>query len=153
MASTRAAGLVLGLGIGGFIDGILLHQLMGWHHMLSGWYPHDDRLNMIGDGLFHAGCLVLVIVGVALLSRGGPHPGRELLGYGVAGWGVFDVVEGLVDHELLGVHHVRPGPHQVAYDVAFLLLGAALVAIGLRVANSARRGRRSGRAAGDVHRA
>lgn len=139
MTSTRSAGLVLGLGIGGFIDGILLHQLMGWHHMLSGWYPHDDRLNMIGDGLFHAGCLALVIIGVAMLSRGGPHPGRRLLGYGIAGWGLFNVVEGLVDHQLLGVHHVRPGAHQVAYDLAFLFLGAFLVAVGLLLANTPRR--------------
>lgn len=145
MTSTRTAGLVLGLGIGGFIDGILLHQLMGWHHMLSGWYPHDDRLNMIGDGLFHAGCLALVIAGIAMLSRRGPHPGRELLGYGIAGWGVFNVLEGLVDHQLLGVHHVRPGPHQVAYDLGFLFLGAVLVAIGLLLANGPRRGARSGR--------
>ncbi|MEZ0074641.1 DUF2243 domain-containing protein [Planotetraspora sp. GP83] len=134
MASTRSAGLVLGLGVGGFIDGILLHQLLGWHHMLSGWFPHDERINMIGDGLFHAGCLVLVLAGIALLARSRPARGRELAGWMIAGWGVFNLVEGLVDHEILGVHHVRHGPYQLAYDLSFLAFGAVLVALGLLVA-------------------
>jgi uncharacterized membrane protein len=33
---SRSAGLLHGLGLGGFIDGILLHQILQWHHMLSG---------------------------------------------------------------------------------------------------------------------
>jgi uncharacterized membrane protein len=47
----------------------------------------------------------------------------------VAGWGSFNVIEGLVDHYLLNLHHVRPGPNQAAYDIAFLVFGA-LLAIG-----------------------
>ncbi|MCT9935236.1 DUF2243 domain-containing protein [Planotetraspora sp. A-T 1434] len=134
MASTRSAGLVLGLGIGGFVDGILLHQLLGWHHMLSGWFPRDERINMIGDGLFHAGCLVLVLAGVVLLARTHPGRGRELAGWMIVGWGAFNLAEGLVDHEILGVHHVRHGAHQLAYDLSFLAFGAVLVALGLLVA-------------------
>ncbi|MEW9531616.1 DUF2243 domain-containing protein [Microbispora sp. NPDC049125] len=134
MASTRSAGLVLGLGIGGFIDGIVLHQLLGWHHMLSGWYPHDERINMIGDGSFHLGCLVLVCVGIGLLSRTGPNPGRELFGWIVAGWGAFNLVEGLIDHQILGVHHVRQGPGRLGWDLSFLALGAILVAVGVLLA-------------------
>ncbi len=30
-------GLLVGLGLGGFFDGIVLHQLLQWHHMLGGW--------------------------------------------------------------------------------------------------------------------
>jgi uncharacterized membrane protein len=37
----RNAGILLGLGLGGFFDGIVLHQLLQWHHMLSSWYPVD----------------------------------------------------------------------------------------------------------------
>lgn len=137
MASTRSAGLVLGLGLGGFADGIGLHQLLGWHHMLSGWYPHDERINMIGDGAFHALCFVLVAVGVGLLSRIGPSPGRELLGWILAGWGLFNIVEGLIDHQILGVHHVRHDAYQLAWDLSFLALGAVLVAVGYLLARRA----------------
>ncbi|GAB2809058.1 DUF2243 domain-containing protein [Lentzea nigeriaca] len=133
------AALVLGIGIGGFLDGIVAHQLLGWHHMLSGWYPREDmRLMMVGDGLFHLLCLVIVLIGVALLNRRAPLPERVLLGGILAGWGVFNLVEGIVDHQVLGLHHVRPGPDQLAYDLGFLASGAVLLVIGFLFARRAR---------------
>jgi uncharacterized membrane protein len=133
-------GLVLGLGLGGFVDGIVLHMLLEWHHMLSGWRPHDVRANMIGDGLFHLACLLAVLVGVFLLVRADPasmpYAARRLTGWMLAGWGLFNVVEGLVDHQLLGVHHVRPGPDQLAFDLAFLAFGALLVVGGTILGSS-----------------
>lgn len=132
------AAVVLGLGIGGFLDGIIAHQLLGWHHLLSGWYPREDvRLMMIGDGLFHLLCLVFVLVGVTLLNRRAPLPDRVLLGGILVGWGVFNLVEGLIDHQLLGLHHVRHGPDQLAYDLGFLALGAVLLVAGLLFAKRA----------------
>ena len=128
------AGVVLGVGVGGFIDGIVAHQLLEWHHMLSGWYPHDLRANMVGDALFHLFCLVAVLVGIGLLVRAQPpaaHRGRRLVGWLVAGWGAFNLIEGVTDHLVLGVHHVRPGPDQLAYDLGFLALGALLLAAGV----------------------
>jgi uncharacterized membrane protein len=124
------AALVLGLGVGGFVDGIVAHQLLGWHHMLSGWYPDDLHLNMRGDGLFHLLCLLFVLTGVAMLNRAGTVPRRVLWGGVLAGWGVFNLVEGVVDHLVLGIHHVRSGPHELAYDLGFLALGAVLVVVG-----------------------
>jgi uncharacterized membrane protein len=133
------AALVLGIGIGGFLDGIVIHQLLGWHHMLSGWYPRENvELMMIGDGLFHLLCLIIVLVGVGLLNRRAPLPQRVLLGGLLAGWGVFNLVEGVVDHQILGIHHVRPGPDQLAYDLAFLASGALLLMIGTLFARRAR---------------
>jgi hypothetical protein len=37
----RLPGLFLGIGLGGFVDGIVLHQILQWHHMLTseGDYP------------------------------------------------------------------------------------------------------------------
>ena len=45
----------------------------------------------------------------------------------LVGWGIFNLVEGLVDHHVLGIHHVRAGEHQLAWDLGFLALGGALV--------------------------
>lgn len=138
MTSTRVAGLVLGAGLGGFVDGIVIHQLLEWHHMLSGWRPLSDpanmAVNMRADALFHLGCLVLTTVGVLLLGRAPRVPTIRLTGLLLAGWGVFNIVEGTIDHLVLGVHHVRHGPHELAWDLGFLGLGAALVAIGLWLA-------------------
>ena len=48
------------------------------------------------------------------------------------GWGAFNVVEGLIDHHLLELHHVRDLPTHVAfYDWAFIILSGALVLFGI----------------------
>jgi uncharacterized membrane protein len=137
----RTAGIVLGFGLGGFVDGVVAHQLLEWHHLLSTPYPPSTeqnlRLNMIGDGLFHLACLLVVLTGVALLARAEtamPGDGRRLAGWMLVGWGVFNVVEGLVDHHLLNLHHVRPGPDQLGYDLGFLAFGLLLVLVGLLTA-------------------
>lgn len=143
MKRVDRAALVLGLGIGGFVDGIVIHQLLGWHHMLSGWYPLDDvHLMMLGDGLFHLLCLLLVLVGVAMLNRRPPLRNAVLAGGILAGWGVFNLVEGVVDHHLLGVHHVRHGPGELAYDLAFLAAGLVLVVVGVLMSRASQPRRR-----------
>ena len=53
-----SAGILFGLGLGGFFDGIVLHQILQWHHMLtSAGVPADTvaglKLNTFWDGLFH----------------------------------------------------------------------------------------------------
>jgi uncharacterized membrane protein len=148
-----APALTIGVGLGAFVDGIVLHQLLGWHHMLSARPGFDMHANELADGLFHAGAWLVVLVGVLwLYSRlrlppvpaawprldRGPRPWRALIGPLLAGWGLFDVVEGIVDHHLLGLHHVRPGVHQLAWDLVFLAFGAVLAGAGLLVARSSR---------------
>jgi uncharacterized membrane protein len=55
---------------------------------------------------------------------------RVLWGWILVGWGLFNLVEGLIDHQILGIHHVRSGPHQLWWDMGFLALGALLVLAG-----------------------
>jgi uncharacterized membrane protein len=125
--------VVLGLGLGGFVDGIVLHQIMQWHNMGSAVVPPTTmaamQQNMLWDGLFHAATWLLTVAGVYLLLRDArrgfalPGPG-VFTGQLVLGWGLFNLVEGLVDHHLLGIHHVRDMPaHLPAYDWLFLVVG------------------------------
>ena len=68
---------LLGLGLGGFVDGIVLHQILQWHHMLTDYgtnaFPSPSvrtlEDNTVWDGLFHAGTWIFVLVGVVLLWR------------------------------------------------------------------------------------
>jgi uncharacterized membrane protein len=126
------AGLVLGTGLGGFVDGIALHQILQWHNMLSSITPPIDlvtmKYNMVWDGLFHALTWTVSVVGIGLLFRAGrradvPWSGTLLVGSLIAGWGLFNLVEGVIDHFVLQLHHVHPGEHQRAWDLGFLLLG------------------------------
>ena len=132
------AATLLGIGLGGFFDGIVLHQILQWHHLLSAHTPVDTveglRLNTFADGVFHAATWLFTAMGIVLLYRHvrrGPSLGwRSLVGGLLLGWGGFNVVEGLINHQLLGLHHVRPGPDQLAYDIGFLVWGAAMVFAG-----------------------
>jgi uncharacterized membrane protein len=128
------AGLALGVGLGGFVDGILLHQILQWHNMLSSVVPPttliDMKYNMVWDGLFHALTWTTCVLGLGLLFRAGrrqdvPWSGRILVGSLAGGWGLFNFVEGLIDHQLLGLHHVHPGDGQLAWDLGFVVAGGA----------------------------
>ena len=153
-SDTRTAaltgGLVLGLGLGGFIDGIVLHQIMQWHNMGSAIVPPTTMeamaQNMRWDGLFHLATLVLTVIGVFLLWAEGlrgtaPPTARVLIGQLLLGWGLFNFVEGIVDHHLLGLHHVRDLPmHVPAYDWAFLGIGGVgLMVVGWLLARARER--------------
>jgi uncharacterized membrane protein len=70
-------------------------------------------------------------------------PWRAHLGLLLAGWGVFNLVEGLVDHQILGIHHVRDDlGAPLGWDLAFLALGAVLIGGGWALVRSARSTRR-----------
>ena len=147
-----SAGILLGLGLGGFFDGIVLHQLLQWHHLLaSAGYPADTvenlELNTLFDGLFHAATYVFVVLGLILLWR---HAHRShlwwssklLAGTFLIGFGAFNLVEGVVDHHILGLHHVNetvPRGQWIYWDVAFLLWGAAMLAGGWALYRSGKR--------------
>jgi uncharacterized membrane protein len=143
------AGIVLGLGIGGFVDGIVLHQILGWHHMICNTatckplsIPALERQNT-QDGVFHLVCWILVLLGLFFLSRAarqqvGLWSGKALAGAILVGCGLFNFAEGLIDHEILGVHHVLPAnPHWLVFDMLFLASGVVLVIIGWSVSRTA----------------
>jgi uncharacterized membrane protein len=140
---SKAAGWLYGIGLGGFVDGIVLHQLLQWHHMVSATteYPMTTVAGLevytMADGFFHVFAW-LAVVGASVITLAQWQQGRLApswtlhLGGVVAGWGMFNVVEGLVDHQLLGIHHVRDdlgGP--LGWDLGFLAFGLALVLAGL----------------------
>jgi uncharacterized membrane protein len=137
------AGILLGLGIGGFFDGILLHQVLQWHHMLtSAGYPANNlgnlEFNVLWDGLFHIVTYIFVTIGLAWLWRAASKPhapwsGKMLIGSQLIGFGIFNVVEGLVDHQILGIHHVNetvPPEQWVYWDIGFLVWGALMLIVG-----------------------
>lgn len=136
-----APAVLLGIGLGGFVDGIVLHQVLQWHHLLTdhGDYPPDTvrglEVNTLWDGLFHAFSWVAVVVGVVRLWRaagtGRALPARSLVGGLAIGWGAFNLGEGIVDHHLLTLHHVRDDvADPLPWDLGFLALGVVLVAGG-----------------------
>jgi uncharacterized membrane protein len=107
LSAPRAPAFVLGLGLVGIIDGIELHQILQWHHMLTGdngGEPMDTvaglEANTLVDGLFHLATWVLVLTATILLVRAWQQrelapPWRTHFGLLLACWGAFNLFEGL----------------------------------------------------------
>ena len=141
-------GIFLGLGLGGFVDGIVFHQLLQWHHMISsterGSMNTVEGLeaNTLADGGFHAATWLLTAIGVWWLwravSRERVALDRQLVGWLIFGWGLFNVADEVVFHALLDLHHIREGSNEVAYDLAFTAVGVVQLAVGLLLAQPAR---------------
>jgi uncharacterized membrane protein len=138
-----AAGILFGLGLGGFFDGIVLHQVLQWHHMLTdAGYPvtsvENLKINTFWDGLVHTTTYVFVVIGLIVLwgasrRRHVRWSTKLLAGTLLIGFGLFNLVEGIVDHHLLGIHHVNetvPREQWIFWDVGFLTWGAAMLMAG-----------------------
>lgn len=133
-------GTLLGVGLGGFVDGIVLHQLLQWHHLISNQEaPHTVlglERNTFSDGVFHVFTWTAVVVGLALLwarlrGSGRPEATASLWGWVVFGWGLFNVADGVINHLVLRTHHVRDdlgGP--LSWDLGFLGFAVVLMVSG-----------------------
>ncbi len=131
----RTGAILAGIGLGALADGIVFRELLQWNSMLSSVLVQDSleavRVSLAADGVFDAIAWVLVAIGVAALWSAFGKPGslpstKAFCGYLLLGWGWFNLVEGLVNHELLGLHHLHDLPAYVpAYDWGYLLIGGA----------------------------
>jgi uncharacterized membrane protein len=129
------SGYLLGFALGGFFDGILLHQILQWHHLLSGLEGdafQDIRVQILADGLFHALMYVVAAIGLVLLFRAwrdhvDDKAGRLLLANAFIGFGVWHIVDAVLSHWLAGIHRIRmnadnPLVWDLIWFVAFGLL-------------------------------
>ena len=132
----------MGIGMGGFVDGILFHQILQLHSMLSAKLPQDTLINvkvsMVWDGLFHAFTWLSVAVAIKLLWDAAKDQhvlwsGKIYIGALLMGWGIFNLVEGIIDHHILGVHHVVERLGLSIYDYLFLASGLVFIVAGLMI--------------------
>jgi uncharacterized membrane protein len=145
-----SAGIFVGLGLGGFFDGIVLHQLLQWHHMLSSWYPITDLASLefhtLWDGIFHSATYIFVVIGLVILWRTSHRPhlhwsNKSLWGSLLLGFGIFNSIEGVVNHHLLGMHHVNEtvsADQRLLWDVAFIAWGVLMIVIGTLLLRAAK---------------
>jgi uncharacterized membrane protein len=130
------AGYLLGVALGGFFDGVLLHQVLQWHHLLS-LVPGEDlrriEVQILWDGLFHVLMYAIALVGLWLLlgARSGfaaPGGGRRLLAAVLIGFGAWNVIDVVGFHWLAHIHRIRvdvPADDRLRWDLLWLALFAA----------------------------
>lgn len=135
----RWAGYLLGFAMGGFFDGILLHQVLQWHHLLSaveGSAFRDLRVQVLADGIFHVAMYAVASVGLWLLWRARHQfarvgADRLLFAVFLVGFGAWHVADGILFHWILGIHRIRMAADALlAWDLLFFVPGVLLVVAG-----------------------
>lgn len=121
------SGYLLGFALSGFFDGILLHQILQWHHLLLGVRSplfQDMRVQILADGVFHMLMYLIAIAGLWSLWRGRASlGGRKLLSHALIGFGIWHVLDAFVSHWLLGIHRIKmDSPNPLFWDLLWFAL-------------------------------
>ena len=134
----KGAGIVLGIGLGAFVDGIVFHMILQWHHMLSYVLPPDSsenlHANMVWDGYFHVAAFLVTLAGIFMLWGATRYhaPTVELsstvsfVGALITGWGLFNLIEGVIAHHIMVLHNVREVANPAPWNIGFLVIGGWL---------------------------
>jgi uncharacterized membrane protein len=133
------SGVLVGLGVAGFVDETVFHQLLHWHHFYDKSTP---EVGLVSDGLFHTGSWVAIVTGLFLFADlrrrdtwvAGPWTGGLLVGLGG-----FQLYDGIVQHKLLQLHQIRYGVDVTPYDVAWNVIALLLLGAGVAVLVRSRR--------------
>lgn len=138
-AGSRAApslltiGIILGIGIAGTLDEVILHQLLQWHN----YYVHTTESGrLISDGLFHLVSSAMLVLGALLLWRRrqvvhSSGDGRLLASGVLLGLGGFNLFDGTIQHKLLRFHQVREGvANTLPYDLGFIGIALTVLVLG-----------------------
>lgn len=101
-------GILLGVGIMGFLDETLLHQLLQWHTF---YWNTDQHGRILSDGIFHAFSTLLLLWGTFRLWRGramwATSSRSALVAAILIGAGAFNLYDGIVQHAILHLHLVN----------------------------------------------
>jgi uncharacterized membrane protein len=140
--SARLAALLLGFSTAGLFDGILLHQILQWHHLLSAvqrpWLT-DLRAQVMADGVFHAVMWCVLVAGLLLTLSArrstARYDRRVLQSRALFGFGAWHVIDAVVDHWVLSIHHIRDSAaNPLPWDIGWLLVcGVFPVIVGIMI--------------------
>jgi uncharacterized membrane protein len=142
----RLALVLIGVGLGAWLDVIVFHDLLQWHHLISGPVSmrtlHGLQRNVRADGIFLACSWAVVAAGVALLwraarARADVPVAAASAGLVLLGWGLFNVLDEALFHLALGLHHIRQGHSHVGYDAPYGAVALIQVLAGASLARRA----------------
>lgn len=132
------AGFMLGFSLGGFFDGILLHQILQWHHLLSNVDAVAGiRGQILADGLFHAFMYLIAVVALWRLWRvrstcAAPGASIVLWATALIGFGGWHIVDAAFSHWITGIHRIKlDAPNPIVWDLIwFFAFGIVPALIG-----------------------
>jgi uncharacterized membrane protein len=135
--------ILLGIGIAGFIDESIFHQVLQWHNF---YWDTSPEGRILSDGLFHIGSTLILLWGAFRLWRGARPHAQVLLAGILLGAGGFNAYDGIVQHIILHFHlvneYVCPTPlsgdnsvfncpQDIPYEIAWIAVASLLFGSGL----------------------
>ena len=125
------AGLLMGVGVAGFIDETVFHQLLHWHHFYDLSTP---SWGLISDGLFHAGSWVCMVAGLFVFAdlrrRGAWSKLRHWAGF-CFGVGGFQLYDGTIQHKWWHIHEIRYHVGTLPYDLVWNIMAGLVLILGV----------------------
>lgn len=135
------SGVLLGVGIAGFVDEVVFHQLLRWHHFYDRSTP---AVGLVSDGIFHAFSWFATVAALFLFAdirrRRTFEPSRWWGGI-LIGCGAFQLYDGTVQHKLFGLHQIRYDVDLLPYDLTWNIIAVVLIAGGVVLLARSRRSR------------
>jgi uncharacterized membrane protein len=145
--SVLFTGVLIGIGIAGFLDETIFHQLLQWHAF---YWATDEHGRILSDGGFHLFSTLLVLWGLFRVWRGRAHwratSGSIMIAGILMGAGGFNLYDGIIQHAILHFHLVNEYvcpvssfyvnnslatcPQDIPYEVVWDLVGFIILAIG-----------------------
>ena len=125
------SGLLFGVGLMAFVDEVVFHQLLQWHHFYDLSTP---RVGIFADGLLNSFAWFAAIGGLFMfadLRRRSAVWMKRWVAAVFIGLGGFQLFDGIIDHKVLRTHQIRYGVELLPYDLAWNIFGAALLVSGI----------------------
>ncbi|PZM63861.1 DUF2243 domain-containing protein [Paenibacillus dendritiformis] len=125
------SGILFGLGLVGFLDDTVFHQLLHWHHFYD---KSTTGIGLFSDGLFHSfswfatigSSFMLVALHRQRAWQAGLWWGGVLLG-----GGAFQLYDGIIQHKLMRLHQIRYVDNVYIYDWIWNIIAAAMIIAGV----------------------
>ncbi|GAK09836.1 OrfL2 protein [Geomicrobium sp. JCM 19038] len=124
------SGLLFGLGMVAFIDEVLFHQLLHWHHFYD---KSTTDVGLVSDGLFHAFSWFSTIASLFMLAGLRKNHNfwlKRWLGGVFLGAGVFQLYDGVVQHKLMKIHQIRYVENVAVYDWIWGVVAVSMIILG-----------------------
>lgn len=139
------SGLLFGCGIAAsIIDLFVFHLGLQWHHFYD---LSTTEVALATDGLFHAFGWFITVWGLFLLAdvrRRAEVAWKRWTGGVIAGVGLFQLVDGVLNHKLLGIHQIRYDVDLLPYDLTWIGSAVLVLAIGALILWRSRPSRTAG---------
>lgn len=125
------SGILFGLGLIGFMDETVFHQLLHWHHFYD---KSTTQIGLISDGLFHAFSWFATIGSLFMFAdlrrRKALHIKRWIGGI-FLGCGSFQLYDGTIQHKMMRLHQIRYTPNVFIYDTVWNIGASILLLVGI----------------------